>query len=386
MGDAAGGWIAYAILVIQGLVYLVFLLVLFAKVLEGLVRLVWDVSFDRSKHTVDTGLIGAIGLAPCCGRRARHSRASASPTPSHARGTMRTRRGESDSTRTMLPPVASQSHTTVPSVLRPEQLNQPYREESDDEGGYILGAWHYDDEPSPDGAGANAGANAGAGGRAATPPTPPTPPAPDAPSAAGSGFSRVAGGRANLESPFTMSGPGATAPGPFPQTRGQSQSGISGDAPEGHAGSSGHSAQRTGGSSEIAGGASHGEDFPRMGRRRRWLGLFAFAAREEQGQAHARGRRGKGSAEDAGAPMLHPLADEAASSSASASQASPGPASASARTFVVIRDRRPSLRPSPLSQTHTHVPDAGSSDVDVVRARRTASPLAGPATFSPDAP
>ena len=328
----------------------------------------------------------------------------------------------------MLPPAghvhansaASQSHTTVPSVLRPEQLNQPYREDSDDEGGYILGAWHYDDDPSLDvdageaGPGTSIGSTVGAAaadadGRTASPAKP-------TPTVTSSGFSRVAGGRSNLDSPFTMAAGTSTAsqsgsdnrmsggggamqqlaPGSsFPHARGQSHSAImdavppsasvysdptpNGGARRAVAGSGGkgrvpehlHAGDvaNTGGPSVI----TTGDEFPRAGgpsaaRRRRWwpgFGLFPSTAAStslslaEEEQTRTWGGRGG----EAATPMLRPHSDEAVSAAASPGDAASASSSANgppgSRTFVVIRDRRTNPRPSPLSQTHTQGSDMG---------------------------
>ncbi len=48
VGDAAAGWIAYVILLIQGLVYVAHILMFVIKVLEGLVRWIGHVPFDDS--------------------------------------------------------------------------------------------------------------------------------------------------------------------------------------------------------------------------------------------------------------------------------------------------------------------------------------------------
>ncbi|KIJ56499.1 hypothetical protein M422DRAFT_238126 [Sphaerobolus stellatus SS14] len=348
VGDAAGGWITYAIFVIQGLVYVSFFLMLISKVFEGLVRLIWHVSFDRSKHTVDTGLIGAIGLVA----RRKHERTRKSGGGRASRSSRPSRADSDSTTANMIPPpghvasAASRSRTTVsgpPSVLRPEQLNQPYREDSDDETGYILGAWHYDDDlaiepftPSP-------------------PASPAPPPAP--PAAPSSGFSRIAGGRANIDSPYTMTGttstafaastsagqnmpststanlpPGAMAPGHASHARKKSQSAIIEDAST-LFGSKGDS-------SDVA------DDGPR---RKNWLSR----ALDTAGRTRRR------------VPSESMLPDE-----------SPTSPDASSRTFVVIRDRRP----SPLSQAQlpedvvdaSPGPDAeGARSFSVVRPQKT---------------
>ncbi|KAF8524760.1 hypothetical protein JB92DRAFT_3109283 [Gautieria morchelliformis] len=430
VGAPAAGWIAYAILFIQALVYLFLFLILVSKLAEAAVRVVWRVAFGRSKHTVDAGLLGAIALAGCGGRRkGKAGRGRASRESDSTRGMLRpvSPGATAASRRTMSAlgtassPAANGSPGGPPSVLRPEQLTQPYREESDDEGGYILGAWHYDDEaesPSaasspvslsasaarastpagasvgrastPTGASIRASTPAGASVRASTPPTP----AARAP-ASSSGFSRVAGGRANLESPFTMSavgraagagaskigvGPGsgkrnagggagnaggaagggagspASAPAPaampLGRVRRKSQSAIievaRGEAPTG-AHMDAHTDAHANAPAMDAGSRSAVEiaEFPRGGgrgsRRRRWLGLFARGERADDDEDADED-------EDAdalsGTPVLQP--DAASSASAGGSREDAAPA---ARTFVVIRDRR--TRPSPLSQTHT---------------------------------
>lgn len=306
VGDAAGGWIAYTILLIQGLVYLAFLLMLVCKIGEGLVRFFGDVSFDRSKHTVDTGLIGAIGLAGCCGSGRRRRR--------------RGRRGSDATSQNMLPAVmqTATSRTSVSgptSVLRPEQLNQPYREESDDEGGYILGAWHYEDEEP-----------AAAAPVAAT---------------ATTGFSRVAGGRANMESPYTIEAgttsgesaaggsglylpPGAMAPGRVAPAREPAI--MAGEAP---------------------GGGGQGAAVRR--------GWNPFRRRDEGGRSERSG--GDALAEEPGVA------------------AAPG-------TFVVIRERRP----SPLSQAHGVDPAGGTPSSVRANSTQGAPAPAGSASSPPDTP
>lgn len=84
-----------------------------------------------------------------------------------------------------LTPPASASNTMgtmgPPSVLRPEHAMRPYKEESDDEGGYIMHAW----QPFP---------------RPGYTPVDDVPPEPK------SGFARVGGGRAHYDSPYAIKG------------------------------------------------------------------------------------------------------------------------------------------------------------------------------------
>ncbi|KAF8897887.1 hypothetical protein BD779DRAFT_1608372 [Infundibulicybe gibba] len=135
IGSGAGGWVAYGILIILALVYLALALMLVVKLFEALVRIMGGIGFDRSRHVVDSGLLGACGLLGCCGPRNRHRRrrdrnphhkykpAATPPQPAHR---------DSDGSTHSGPP---------PSVLRPEHAMRPYREESDDENGFIMGAW-----------------------------------------------------------------------------------------------------------------------------------------------------------------------------------------------------------------------------------------------------
>ncbi|KAJ7770974.1 hypothetical protein DFH07DRAFT_914187 [Mycena maculata] len=187
IGDGSGAWVAYGILVILALVYLALVLMLLIKIIEAAVRIIGRVGFDRSTHTVDSGLLGACGLLGCCGARKRRTprhrqrtraRGYAPPNPARA----------SDSSSTYAPPAAlgtdskkgSIHSQQPPSVLRPEHALRPYREESDDETGYIMGAW----QPFP---------------RPGYVPVQEPALAPPQPA---SGFSRVGGGRAHIDAPY----------------------------------------------------------------------------------------------------------------------------------------------------------------------------------------
>ncbi|KAL4081472.1 hypothetical protein V8B97DRAFT_31318 [Scleroderma yunnanense] len=196
IGAAAGGWVAYGILVVLLLVYLAFTLILFVKVIEAFVRIFGRVGFDKSRHPMDSGLVGVLGLLGCCGggtRRGRERRRYRAPEVQHSpltlnRGSLSVRDSSS-----YAPPNTSfaqnaRSSTTshhsgvpLPSVLRPEQALRPYREDSDDddESTHIMGAWQ--PFPSP-------------GSRAELTP----------PQASSSGFSRVGGGRAHYETPYAI--------------------------------------------------------------------------------------------------------------------------------------------------------------------------------------
>ncbi|KAK7696206.1 hypothetical protein QCA50_000859 [Cerrena zonata] len=177
VATGAAQWVAYAILFILALVYLAFLLMLLVKLVEASVRIFGGVGFHRSKHVVDSGLLGALSQMGCCGGRR-------SPPPK------RSRHQPGDAGSPALPlsrPTPAYKDVTPtpsgpPSVLRPEHALQPYKEESDDETGYIMGAWQ--SFPRPGYSQVNE-----------------TPSTPDIPK---SGFARVGGGRAHYESPYAI--------------------------------------------------------------------------------------------------------------------------------------------------------------------------------------
>lgn len=170
----AAQWIAYAILCILALIYLGFLLMLLVKIVEGVIRIIGGVGFHRSRHVVDSGLLGTLGLLGCCGSRRTHQRQHVPKQPSTIPLT-KPSPPYRDSTPT---PSASEP----PSVLRPEHALQPYKEESDDETGFIMGAW----QPFPG------------------PGYSPVDDVPRTPEPPKSGFARVAGGRAHYESPYAI--------------------------------------------------------------------------------------------------------------------------------------------------------------------------------------
>ena len=173
MGSGAAQWVAYAILFILGLIYLAFVLMLIVKLVEAVVRIFGGVGFHESRRVVDSGLLGVLGLVGCCGSRRprRHSRYRQEPQPQ----TLPLKRPA--------PPFRDVTPTPSgpPSVLRPEHALQPYKEDSDDETGFIMGAWQpfprpgytpVDDHATPE---------------------PPK-----------SGFARVGGGRAHYDSPYAI--------------------------------------------------------------------------------------------------------------------------------------------------------------------------------------
>jgi hypothetical protein len=169
--------VAYVILFTLSFVYLAFVLLLIFKVIEASLRIFGGIGFDHSRHTVDTGLIGVCGLLGCCGsRRGRSSR--------------------SRSKHSNLPPISSQvtlplaarqgstpTQSGPPSIFRPEHALRPYREENDQDTGFIMGAWRPFPRPGYNPVGDNA--------------TPPESPGK-------SGFSRVGGGRSHFDTPYSI--------------------------------------------------------------------------------------------------------------------------------------------------------------------------------------
>jgi hypothetical protein len=208
VGAAAAGWITYAIIVIQAFVYLTFGLMFLVKIIEGIVRLYGRAPFDKSKRAVDTGLFGALALAGCCGLAPRSRKKRSTSRNKHVRyqksegdgdGMSISTQGQSGSGTTgtgMIGEGVGQSSNSVqappsvgpPSFLRPEQALTPYREEADDDSGYIMRAWQpYSENEQSDGVYQTVAA-------VDNNPTQPS----------SSGFSRVGGGRARFDSPFAI--------------------------------------------------------------------------------------------------------------------------------------------------------------------------------------
>ncbi|KAF8914339.1 hypothetical protein CPB84DRAFT_1759012 [Gymnopilus junonius] len=215
VGPGPGGWVTYGILIILALVYLALLLMLLMKITEGVVRIVGGVGFDRSRHTVDSGLLGVFGLLGCCGTRKRNSRRRRSNKHKSSNlAPSQTQTRDSDLS-SYMPPIGGiqplsvngtvtpprflnndsrkgSAHSQPPSVLKPEQANKPYKEElldSEDEG-YIMGAW----QPFPrQGYSALGDGHSGQQKPKGSAPAPPT-----------SGFSRVGGGRAHIDTPYAI--------------------------------------------------------------------------------------------------------------------------------------------------------------------------------------
>lgn len=175
------------------------------KILEAIVRIVGGVSFDRSRHVVDSGLFGACGLLGCCGGPRKSSRrdkrsGKSSDRIGYSQAESAPRSPQSDLS---FPPTIAvgtgkgsiHSSGPPPSVLKPEHALRPYREESDDETGYIMGAW----QPFQNRASGYIPVT-DSGSTSAVPPA----------AIKSSGFSRVGGGRAHIDSPYAISQEQAT--------------------------------------------------------------------------------------------------------------------------------------------------------------------------------
>lgn len=164
------------------------------KFLEALVRIFGGIGFDQSRNSVDSGLLGACGLLGCCGsRRRRHPRQNkyrqtddnashhtqqSSPIGSRAHppfdggyfppGSATPPRFIGQDSRK-----GSTHSGPPPSVLRPEHALRPYREDSDDENGFIMSSWQHYHRVEPQ------------------------------PQVPKSGFSRVGGGKAHMDTPYS---------------------------------------------------------------------------------------------------------------------------------------------------------------------------------------
>ena len=152
---------------------------LVVKLIEAAMRISGGIGFDYSNHVIDSGLLGVCGLLGCCGPRQRRSH----------RRRFRATEVPPSQVSSFSPPNdvgAGKTHSGPPSVLRPEHAMQPYREDSDDEDGYIMGAW----QPFP-GPGYNSV-------------TEPSSPVQQPTSQSSTGFSRVGGGRAHFDSPYAI--------------------------------------------------------------------------------------------------------------------------------------------------------------------------------------
>lgn len=85
----AAAWIAYAILLLQAIAFVCFLVMLLSKILEGLIRLFGNVKFHESTHPLDGGLLAALGgLRPP--RRTKSTARRPQPSRSSTAGSINT--------------------------------------------------------------------------------------------------------------------------------------------------------------------------------------------------------------------------------------------------------------------------------------------------------
>ncbi|KAK7049762.1 hypothetical protein VNI00_005793 [Paramarasmius palmivorus] len=204
IGQGPAGWVAYGILIILALVYLALVLMFVVKVLEALVRIFGGISFDRSRHVVDSGLLGACGMLGCCGSRRHRRHRRGDRDKAKYKGSQSGARSTHSDVSSYIPPrmpgaldsdsrKGSVHSGPPPSVLKPEHALRPYREESDDETGFIMGAWQpFQTQPS---------------GYIPVKETQPQ---------KTSGFSRVGGGRAHIDSPYAITAGGNQSTTTFP--------------------------------------------------------------------------------------------------------------------------------------------------------------------------
>lgn len=204
---------------------------LLVKVAEGLLRLFGGIGF-KSKKTADSGILGALRHLGWCSHRRKSRRRSTRGRQSATLPVTIVRRN-SDLSSYMPPPggihadgtatpprfLTSDSrlgstHSQPPSVLKPEYANRPYREDSEDDG-FIMGAW----QPFPQ----SGGYVPVTDGLQTVPPTQSHSQKVTPGSAGGgtSGFSRVGGGRAHVDSPYAIVSSGSTHT--FPSIGYQSQ-------------------------------------------------------------------------------------------------------------------------------------------------------------------
>jgi hypothetical protein len=230
-------WLAYAILLLQAIIFVFFLLILLIKAVEGFIRLFGGVHFDESTHPLDGGLFGAIADLDClnpkggkAAERKRRKRGSKQLQRNvSAVGSLTTQmmldRHSLGVMRPTTTPYASemgQNQNAPPSSFFPAYtppLGPPPmgRRSSDDQpygGGHIMDAWR----PSP-GSGTGPQHSQGgyhdpyqpatpgtyAQGRSQSSPLALAPPL-DNPGGAfpNSGFAVIRGGRSDVENPYSV--------------------------------------------------------------------------------------------------------------------------------------------------------------------------------------
>lgn len=185
---------AYGVLLILAIIYLAIAMLLLVKLTEAALRIYGRIQFGEVGNSADNGIYGVSVILGCC-RSRRRNRALSGRRRYRATNISRDNSSEVSS---YLPPAgpnalapsSASQHSAPVSVLRPEQALRPYREDSDDETGYIMGAW----PPFPQADSRNISATASTSG--AVHPT----------ASMTSGFSKVGGGRAHYDAPYAIAG------------------------------------------------------------------------------------------------------------------------------------------------------------------------------------
>lgn len=163
------------------------------KVIEAIVRIAGGAGFEQSTSVVDSGLLGACGMVGLCGSAHRRRRNRRKKSAKQSKNSNR----DSDYSAYIPPPTFPSGggkgsiHSGPPaSVLKPEHI-RPYKEESDDGDGFIMGPF-------------NNSKQSHSGyvpvGETSVPPK------------KASGFSRIGGGKAHLDSPYAITGSTHTFP------------------------------------------------------------------------------------------------------------------------------------------------------------------------------
>lgn len=217
MASTAADWITYAILIVQAIIFVFFLLMLLTKLIEGSIRLFGGVHFDESTHPLDGGIFAAIMDLDCLnpvrgGKAAERRRRKRDSRQLHknvyAAGTLTTqmmldrhsqgvlRQTVSEGSTPMLYPVGYQPPLGPPPV---DQRSSDDRSDERPSGGdNIMDAWR-----------PISGSGYVPPGAYAPTVTSPTSPPPDSPFSnfqyePNRGFSVVRGGRSHYENPYDI--------------------------------------------------------------------------------------------------------------------------------------------------------------------------------------
>ncbi|WVQ82236.1 hypothetical protein IAT38_004364 [Cryptococcus sp. DSM 104549] len=244
MSETAADWITYALLILQAIIFVFFLVMLLTKIIEGSIRLIGGVHFDESTHPLDGGIFAAIMDLDCLNpvrggkaaerRRRKHGSRQLQKNVSAAQSMttqMMLDRHSMGVTRQPVSDVDTPFLSAYPMAghyppLGPPPIDRRSSESRSDERpgeANIMDAWR----PAPVMTGTTGGYVA-PGTYAPTVGSPTSPPPDFARAASGSsgqgqgparGFSVIRGGRADFQNPYDViqgSGPSRDAPIPVP--------------------------------------------------------------------------------------------------------------------------------------------------------------------------